>query len=158
MTVIVDAIQRMSRRGPTAHVYKEGFKGPMPAITHTNAAATIVAIVAVFQVIAPTIHRPPRYVLAGCLRGAGLSVRRISMTDSPPRLLIQTPTALRVPIAQIITSHNGACAAVTETRPERASTVAVSSLFNNQPAESLTGEFDNSHVNNFTALRAYALA
>ena len=67
--VIVDAVQRVQRRGSRTHVGQKGLKTVTPAVAHHNAAGTVAVIEAASWIATPLDGVAPRAIF-GCAAAA----------------------------------------------------------------------------------------
>ena len=114
MSIGVNAVNRMLRRGPRSHVGIEGTEVVTPSFAHRYPSAAVVMKNFRVRVVAPLDHARPYPVFARRLFIDAESMRGVAFRDAFNR---QTSTRLRMSVAEICLLHRGVLAAFAPTQP-----------------------------------------
>jgi len=128
---IVEAIQRVVRRGTSAHVFEKRLKGIFPACAHKNLAASVAVVAGILWIVATLNHSYPRPIFSG-------------VTHS--MLGIDTATASSMPAMQIPRKNDRDISANAAAAPS-ATVEFVSGCFKDrESSEFLSGEITKTHA------------
>lgn len=119
--VVVDAVQRVLRRGPAAHIGQERGIGVAPSFAHENAAPAIAPVADVIRIPAAGFHAFPDFVLGRRFADGAFSVSAISGRGVPAH---QAAASFTFVVPQKIARQlNDASPAVAPTQPSPAALV-----------------------------------
>ncbi len=137
VSIGIDAIEGMLRRGPRPHVSEEG-REVLPALAHAYAAAAVAGVADVGRILAALFHAAPNLVLSAVrqpvrsiVRGGGFAA--------------QTTARVSEPGQQRLLQHWFRRAAVTTTNPPTIATFQ-GNLDRDEASEPLSSQVDHQRI------------